>query len=99
MFLLCRRYYKEEEELVLDVGLFVKVLEVLKIMNNVVYIYLYIYMYILLCYIWCMNFLSEVIVWLLCFIYLYLVIRLFVGKSKVDYDVMFEVNNDIEVCI
>lgn len=41
MFLLCRRYYKEEEELVLDVGLFVKVLEVLKIMNNVVYIYMY----------------------------------------------------------
>lgn len=36
-----RRYYKEEEELVLDVGPFAKALEVLKTMNNVVYIYSY----------------------------------------------------------
>lgn len=41
MFSLCRRYYKEEEELVLDVGPFAKALEVLKTMNNVVYIYSY----------------------------------------------------------
>lgn len=46
LFSLCRRYYKEEEELVLDVGPFAKALEVLKTMNNVVYIYSYtLYMY------------------------------------------------------
>lgn len=38
LFSKCRRYYKEEEELVLDVGPFAKALEVL---NNVVYIYSY----------------------------------------------------------
>lgn len=43
LFLLCRRYYKEEEELVLDVGPFAKALEVLKTMNNVVYIPVYSY--------------------------------------------------------
>lgn len=39
MFSLCRRFYKEEEELVLDVGPFAKALEVLKTMNNLLYIY------------------------------------------------------------
>lgn len=39
LFSLCRRFYKEEEELVLDVGPFAKALEVLKTMNNLLYIY------------------------------------------------------------
>lgn len=42
-------------------------------------------------------FLSEVIV--SCFTYLYLVTRPLVGKSKADYDVMPEANNDTAACI